>query len=80
MITESIVPTFAEWGGISARENDIIEFDGNKWNVVFDASENSGVKHFIKNTYTSQQYKWTGTQWISSWEGTYNPGFWRLIL
>ena len=80
LITESIVPTFAEWGGISARENDIIEFDGNDWNVVFDASLNPSVKHYIKNTHTSQQYKWTGTQWISSWQGTYNPGYWRLIL
>tara|TARA_R110001592_G_scaffold120712_3_gene325373 strand:- start:1189 stop:2448 length:1260 start_codon:yes stop_codon:yes gene_type:complete len=80
LITESIVPTYVEFGGISASENDIIEYDGNSWSVVFDASTNSDTKHFMKNTHTTQQYKWTGTQWISSWQGTYNPGFWRLIL
>jgi hypothetical protein len=80
LLTESIVPTFVEWGGISASVDDIVEFDGDDWNVVFENSTSAGVIHFIKNTHTSQQYKWTGTQWISSWQGTYNPGFWRLIL
>ena len=80
LITESIVPTFVEWGGISASPNDIIEYDGTSWNVVFDASTQSSSRHFMKNTHTGQQYKWTGTQWISSWQGTYNGGFWRLIL
>jgi len=80
LLTDSIVPTFVEWGGISASTDDIVEFDGEDWSVVFDASTNADNNHFMKNTYTSEQYKWTGTQWISSWQGTYNPGFWRLIL
>lgn len=80
LLTGPIVPTFVEWGEISASADDIIEFDGNAWTVVFDASTNAGTKHYMKNTYTTQQYKWTGTQWISSWQGTYNPGFWRLVL
>ena len=79
LLTGPIVPTFVEWGGISAKDNDIVEFDGNKWNVVFDASVVT-TAHFLKNTNTSQQYKWNGKLWISSWQGTYNPGYWRLVL
>ena len=80
LITEIIVPTFAEWGGINASANDIIEYDGNQWSIVFDSSNVSDVA-YVTNSYTNAQYKWTkATGWISSWEGEYNGGYWRLIL
>ena len=80
LITENIVPTFAEWGGINASANDIIEYDGNQWSIVFDSSNVSDVA-YVTNSYTNAQYKWTkATGWISSWEGEYNGGYWRLIL
>jgi hypothetical protein len=34
----------------------------------------------MHNAFTSKQYQWTGTQWISSYEGEYKPGYWRLVL
>jgi hypothetical protein len=80
LLTAPILPTFVEWGGISASANDIILFDGDNWIVVFDASLQTQAIAFITNTHTTQQFKWTGSQWISSWQGTYNPGYWRLIL
>ena len=52
---------------------------GTKWTVVFDASANQTAQ-FTTNTFTSKQFKWTGTGWISSSEGEYKPGYWRLIL
>ena len=80
LITENIVPTFAEWGGINASANDIIEYDGNQWSIVFDSSNVSDLA-YVTNSYTNAQYKWTkATGWISSWEGEYNGGYWRLIL
>ena len=54
--------------------------DGSKWSVVFDASANSDSTHFLHNTFTSKQFKWTGVGWISSYEGEYRPGYWRLVL
>lgn len=79
LITEDILATFTEWGGISAKAEDIIEYNGSAWTVVFNSASHSS-EEFITNTYSNDQYRWTGTQWISSWQGTYNPGYWRLIL
>ena len=80
LITENIAPAFAEWGSISASANDIIEYDGNQWSIVFDSSNVSDVA-YVTNSYTNAQFKWTkATGWISSWEGEYNGGYWRLML
>lgn len=79
LITETISASgYPDWN-IDAFENDIIEYDGAKWTVVFDASAVESVQ-FVTNEFTSKQYKWTGTSWISSYEGEYNPGYWRLVL
>mgnify|MGYP003133054247 FL=1 len=80
LITEQIDEIgYPNWGA-DAQENDIITYDGSKWSVVFDASANSDTTHFLHNTFTSKQFKWTGVGWISSYEGEYRPGFWRLVL
>jgi len=79
LLTENILASFTEWGGITANENDIIEYDGNQWNIVFDSSSVSDVA-YVTNSYTNAQFKWTSNSWISSWEGEYNGGYWRLIL
>jgi len=62
-----------------ANANDIIEFDGAKWIVSF-ASEGNPNQVFVSNLTTSLQYKWTGEAWVRSWEGTYDPLSWRLVL
>ena len=80
LITEQIDKTgYPNWG-VDAKENDIISYDGSKWSVAFDASANSDTTHFLHNTFTSKQFKWTGVGWISSYEGEYRPGYWRLLL
>lgn len=79
LITESISKEgYPNWN-VTADENDIIQYDGTKWAVVFDASAETDVD-YITNTYTTKQYKWFNDAWISSHEGVYNPGFWRLLL
>ena len=79
LITENLTKTgYPNWG-IDANENDIIEYDGAEWSVSFDANEVSEVK-YVKNTNTGKQFKWYNQSWISSHEGVYNPGFWRLLL
>jgi len=63
--------------GITADADDIIEYDGANWSVVFDASVVDSTNYII-NDYTNKHYKWDQKQWTSTYEGTYNPGYWRL--
>ncbi len=67
------------WGGGSAKIDDIIQFNGTAWVIVFDASE-TDTKQYVSNNNTGKQYLFTGARWQNSYEGTYNPGFWRLHL
>ena len=62
-----------------AGANDIIQYDGFRWNVVFDSSTETGV-HYITNSNTSIQYKWTGDSWVKSYEGEYKAGEWTLVI
>jgi|TARA_R110002153_G_scaffold219052_1_gene371427 hypothetical protein len=79
LITESIDNVGMPNWGIDATANDIIQYNGSNWIVVFDSSANDTEQQLI-NTFTSSQYKWNDGSWISSYEGEYNPGFWRLSL
>ena len=63
-----------------ASANDIIEYDGTKWVIIFDASENTDTVIYINNLNTSVQYKWTGEEWIKSYEGEYSGGNWMVYL
>jgi len=79
LITETITKSgYPNWN-VDASENDIIEYNGSAWTVVFDSS-NISTEQFVTNSFTSKQFKWTGNAWISSYEGEYNPSFWRLTL
>ena len=69
----------ADGTGVSASTNDIIQWDGEKWNIIFSSSEVTEVT-YITNSYTGIQYKWDGEQWSKSIDGLYDPGEWRLIL
>jgi hypothetical protein len=63
-----------------AEANDIIEWDGSKWWVVFSADENSDNLIYQTNIYTLVQYKWDGVNWTKSFDGDYKRGEWRLEL
>ncbi len=73
------VPSGGTWGTISAKKNDIIQYNGTIWSVSFDASNTSTTEH-TTNTTTMDKLKWTGSQWVNAYEGTYNSGFWRIYL
>jgi hypothetical protein len=62
-----------------AGENDIVEWDGASWNIVFDASETTTIT-YTTNLNTNYQYKWTGEYWIRSYEGEYSGGTWGIQL
>lgn len=74
------------WKGVSnidfiADVNDIIEWDGNEWQIIFDASTASDSSiTYITNLNTGIQYKYVNDQWILSFEGEYRNGTWRLVF
>ena len=67
------------WNNLVANANDIIEFNGAAWQVVFDSQAETGTE-YITNTLTGVQYRWTGTEWVKSVEGVYRGGEWSLII
>ena len=68
LITEDIDDVaYPNWG-IDASANDIIQYNGTNWIVIFDASVTSDVE-YVTNANTTKQYKWHNDSWISSYEG-----------
>ena len=70
------------WKGISnidlvAGANDIVEWNGSEWQIIFDASATTELTH-VTNLKTGVQYKWTGTDWLLSFEGEYRKGTWKI--
>ena len=75
----SITPVTGQPNGILAHANDIIQWDGTQWNILFD-SINSDELTYITNSYTGIQYKWEDSQWSKSFEGLYDNYKWRMVL
>jgi len=69
----------ADQSDFQASANDIIQWDGVQWNVIFNSADVVEV-HYITNSYTGIQYKWDGHQWSKSFEGIYDNLAWRLVL
>jgi len=80
--TGTILPGVKAWDNLTAYENDIIEYDGTSWHVIFSATSNQEPTSPIyqTNIYTGVQYKWDGLAWTKSFEGEYREGLWRLRL
>ena len=62
-----------------ASANDIVEWDGSKWTIVFDASTATEVT-YVTNLNTGTQYKYTDDSWLLSVDGEYQIGTWRIDL
>ena len=69
----------ADWGLVVAQANDIIEYTGSQWQVVFESAAAASVQ-FVTNVTTGIQYRWTGSTWVKSYEGLYPGGEWSLVL
>jgi hypothetical protein len=63
-----------------AEENDVIEWNGDKWTVVFRASEHQDTIVRLANMFSNTQYTWNGAFWSKSFERSYRRGEWRLEL
>lgn len=68
------------WGTLAARAYDIIEYHGSQWQVSFESNASPNNTQFVTNITTGLQYRWTGTEWVKSYQGLYPPGEWNLVL
>jgi len=73
------------WAGVSgqqlvAKANDIIEYDGTRWLVVFNSDNSDSNKQYVTNLTTELQYEWNGVSWVKSYQGLYPGGTWSLVL
>jgi hypothetical protein len=79
-------PTAWSWeiGGqpqpLVANANDIIEYDGTRWVVIFDSTSSPDNNQYVVNLTTELQYRWTGDAWVKSYQGLYKGGLWTLVL
>ena len=76
-------PDAPAWAGAAgttllANANDIIEWNGSFWTVVFDSTTID--IQYLTNLKTTVQYMWDGTNWVKSYEGLYKSGHWSLVL
>ena len=63
-----------------ANANDIIEWTGTQWRVIFDSVQKPNVMIWQTNIYTGVQYLWNGVSWVKSFEGEYRAGQWKIEL
>jgi len=68
------------WGNLYCNANDIIEYTNTGWQVAFEAGTHYNNIQFVTNITTNLQYRWTGTEWVKSYEGLYPGGEWSLVL
>jgi hypothetical protein len=70
------------WGNLVASVGDIIEYSSgeSRWQKVFDASNPDSTLHYVTNTNTGIQYRFTGTEWVKSYEGIYKAGNWTIVV
>lgn len=80
LLTENIAEPIVLWaGGLDADKNDIIEWNGVQWSVIFDASEIDD-QQFVMNLSSQRLLVWDGEQWLDAIDGDYFPGYWRVRL
>ena len=66
------------WGSnIVAYPNDIIEFNGTSWKVIFDSQNATGL-NYVVNSSDNTQYTFDGVNWAYTYYGEYSPGYWRI--
>ncbi len=78
--TESPVAWQAtDTSALVAKANDIIEWDGSKWNIIFDSTAATEIT-YTTNLNTGVQYRFNDNEWLLSIDGEYPVGTWRVEL
>jgi len=75
----SDLPASPYWTNVVAKTNDIIQFDGQQWGVVFHSGGTTDTKVLL-NRRSGKQLRWTGELWMDAVSGDYHAGFWRVFI
>jgi hypothetical protein len=67
-------------GELIAKANDIVEWTGTQWQVIFNSSQYPHTMVWQTNIYTGVQYLWNGVSWNKSYDGEYDIGQWNIVL
>ena len=63
---------------IVAYPDDVIEYNGVEWKVIFN-SKDSYTKQYVVNNANGAHYTYSpGEGWTYTYYGTYSPGYWRI--
>ena len=68
------------WKNVDANANDIVQWDGSNWSVVFESSTQNSNGFYATNLFTGDQLRWYNREWISNYFGTYAPGYWTIAF
>ena len=78
LLLESPAQTSEAWGNMeNIFPNDIIQFDGAKWYVVFNGSDSI---QYVVNNYNGKLLVWDDIHWEEFIQKSYRQGQWRLSL
>lgn len=76
-ITGDYIITPGGYWGIFANVNDIIEFNGTAWTVIFNSQSNTETKYAI-DVSSNNHYTFKENEWTYTYLGKYFPGYWRI--
>lgn len=81
LIIEDITGNNQAWGTFVAHTNDIIEYDGTNWHVIFDSVQEERIV-IQSNIYNNirVQYTWNNVSWVKRFDGEYTASQWRIVL
>jgi hypothetical protein len=78
LLLEQPATTSEAWGNMSnIYQNNIIQYDGTKWYVVFNGSHNV---QYVINDYNSKLLAWVNNDWEEFIHKSYRQGQWRVSL
>ena len=69
----------ADASDFAADKNDIVEWDGSNWHIIWDASNNDTTT-YVTNITDGQQYYWNNYYWQTAIDGYYPRGTWTITL
>jgi hypothetical protein len=69
--------------GVNAKTNDIIEYDGSQWNIVFDRDgPDADNIQIVLNGFSGKLFRWLpeDREWQFAVDGEYMPGTWKILF
>lgn len=79
LILDDIRQGTEAWGNTFANANDIIQYNGSSWEVVFN-SKDSKKPEYVTNITSKTQYRYIDGTWMKSIDGFYQSGDWSIVI